>query len=93
MGDLQPIALCNVMYKILTKILANRLKSVLGGIISESQSAFIAGRSVIDNIIVAFETQHFIRRKSQGKKGLVAVKADMSKAYDRVEWAFLRGIM
>lgn len=93
MGDLRPIALCNVMYKILTKILANRLKSVLGGIILENQSAFIPGRSITDNVIVAFETQHFIKRKRQGKDGWVAVKADMSKAYDRVEWDFLRGIM
>lgn len=93
MGDLRPIALCNVVYKILTKVLANRLKLILGNIISESQSAFVLGRAIIDNVIVAYEMQHFMKRKKQGNNGLVALKVDMSKAYDRVEWEFLRRIM
>lgn len=82
MKDLRLIALCNVLYKILTKILATRLKSVLGSVISENQSAFVSGRSITDNIIVAFETQHYINMKRQGKEDFVAVKADMSKAFD-----------
>lgn len=66
--DLRSIALYNVMYKILTKILANRLKEVLSIIISKNQSAFIIGRSITYNIIVSYETQHYIRRKNQGQK-------------------------
>lgn len=93
MSDLRPIALCNVPYKILTKILANRLKPIFSSAISESQSAFIEGRSINDNIIVAFETQHYIKCRRQGRNGVVALKADMSKAFDRVEWTFLSGIM
>lgn len=93
MGDLRTIALCNVIYKILTKVMANRLKPILGDIISESHSDFVPGRAITDNIIVAYETQHFIKRKRQGNNGLLALKVDMSKAYDRVEWIFLREVM
>ncbi|CAH9116414.1 unnamed protein product [Cuscuta europaea] len=92
-GDWRPIALCNVIYKIFSKLLANRMKKWLHLCISEQQSAFIPGRHIVDNIILAFESQHFLKRKRQGKTGLVALKLDMSKAYDRVEWPFLEGMM
>lgn len=93
MGDLRPIALCNVAYKILTKMLANRLKDVIGDVVSDSQSAFIPGRLITDNVLVASEVLHFLKRKQRGQCGWGALKLDMAKAYDRMEWGYLREIM
>lgn len=90
MTDLRPIALCNVLYKILAKVLANRLKSILPGVITENQSAFVPGRYISDNVLVAFEVLHFMKRKNMGQEGEVALKLDISKAYDRVDWNYLK---
>lgn len=89
MGDLRPIALCNTLYKLLSKILANRIKPLLPNIVSDSQSAFVPGRLISDNIMLAYEINHYLKRKNQGKMGFVGVKLDMSKAFDRVNWSFL----
>ena len=74
-------------------MLANRLKVVLPEIISENQSAFIPGRLITDNVLIAYEASHFLRHKKNGKEGVAAIKADMSKAYDRVEWRFLEAML
>lgn len=87
MADLRPIALCNVLYKIVAKVLANRLKSILPHIISENQSTIVPGRNITDNVLVAFEMLHFIKKKNRGREGEVALQLGISKAYDRVDWS------
>uniref|UniRef100_A0A803QSW0 Reverse transcriptase domain-containing protein n=1 Tax=Cannabis sativa TaxID=3483 RepID=A0A803QSW0_CANSA len=92
-SDLRSISLCNVLYKIASKVLANRMKGVLNEAISETQSAFVSGCLISDNVMVAFEVMHYLKRKTTGRKGYMAIKLDMSKAYDRVEWGFLGTVL
>ncbi|WOH11480.1 hypothetical protein DCAR_0830967 [Daucus carota subsp. sativus] len=93
MGDLRPISLCNLLVQILSKIMANRIKKILGSIVSDRQSAFIEGRLLTDNALIAFEINHYMQRKRQGRIGVAGVKLDISKAYDRLEWSFVRNMM
>ena len=89
LSDMRLIALCNVLYKIVSKMLTNRMKSVLDSVVSKSHSAFVPGRAITDNIIVSTKIMHFLKRKRQGKHDVTALKIDMSKAYNRIEWGFL----
>lgn len=63
MTDLGPIALCNVLYKIIGKVMGNRLKNLLSMVISENQSAFLKGRLISDKIMISFEVLHYLKRK------------------------------
>jgi hypothetical protein len=88
-NDFQLISLCNVLYKITSKVLAIRIKVILLVIISPNQSAFIPGRLIPDNNLAAYKTLHSMQMRHWGKTRYVAVKLDMSKTYDRVDWHFL----
>jgi hypothetical protein len=80
-GKFRPIALCNVIYKIISKLIANRLKPLLKNIISMEQGGFVEGRQILDDIIVAHETMHSMQNS---KKAGMLIKLDMSKAYDHI---------
>ena len=91
--DYRPISLSNVVSRIISKVIANRLKLILPNVIFDSQSAFVPNCLITDNTTVAYEILHRMRNRRRGKVGQMAVKLDISKAYDLVEWSFLQGIM
>ena len=84
--DYRPISLIGCMYKIVAKILANRLKKVLHNLIDESQSAFIEGRHMLHSVVTANEVVYEANRKN---KPCIVFKVDYEKAYDSVSWDFL----
>ncbi|OMO50989.1 reverse transcriptase [Corchorus capsularis] len=92
-GQFRPIGCCNFIYKVISKVLVNRLKPFMDDLITPNQSAFIAGRQIQDNIIIANEVFHYLRLKKKGKKADMALKIDMNMAYDKVEWGFLEAVM
>ncbi|KAL2225354.1 UNVERIFIED_CONTAM: hypothetical protein Sindi_3049800, partial [Sesamum indicum] len=90
-GDYRPISCCNVLYKIIAKLLVQRLSVVLDKIISPCQGAFIPGRSIGDNILLAQEL--FTGYNQMRLPPRCALKVDIRKAYDTVEWDFLLAIL
>ena len=88
-GDFRPISLCNTTYKMITKIIVARLRPFLSGIVSPFQSAFMPGTKGTDNVIIVQELIHTISRK-RGSVGNMAIKIDLEKAYDKLEWSFIR---
>lgn len=82
MTQLRPINLCNVIYKICSKVLMNRLKIILPEIISPTQSAFVPRRLISDNSLVASEIAHHMHTKRSGWNGGMALKLDIRKVYN-----------
>lgn len=91
--DFRPISLCNVIYKVVSKGMVNRLRPLLQDIISPYQSAFIPGRFITDNALIAFECLHAINSHADERSEYCAYKLDLSKAYDRVDWSFLNNVL
>eukprot|EP00253_Pinus_taeda_P008428 PITA_08428 len=86
----RPIALCNVIYKIISKVIASRLKTILPGIISEEQSGYVEGRQILDNILLAQEMIHSLHSR---KEAGMLMQLDLSKAYDKVSWKYLEAVL
>lgn len=89
LSDFRPISQCNFNYTIISKVLANMLKPYMSDMITPFESAFVVGRMIQDNIIIAHEVFHHIINHKNGQQVECAVKLDMQKAYNRVEWDFL----
>lgn len=86
----RPIALCNVVYKIISKVIANRLKPLLPALISEEQTGYVEGRQILNNIIQAHEVVHSL--KSNKQVGMI-IQLDLTKAYDKLSWSYIKEIL
>lgn len=86
MKDYRPISLCNLIYIMVSKVLANRMKCVLEKCVLEEQVTFVEVRSILNNAMIANEIIHTRKRRTKGNKYFLALKIDISKAYDRVDW-------
>lgn len=89
-NDFRPISLIGCLYKIVTKILARRIKGVLPKLIDDRQSTFLGGRNMLDGVVVANEIVHAAK---SDKKPTILLKVDFEKAYDTVDWGFLKYMM
>lgn len=86
----RPITLCNVVYKIISKVVANRLKPLLPSLMLEEQSGYVEGRQILDNIIQAHEVVHMITSKRQAR---MIMQLDIAKAYDKVNWIYIKRVL
>ena len=89
LGNYKPISLCNTVYKVVTKIIVTRLRPYLDNLISPLQATFVLGRKVVDNAIIAQEIIHSLGKK-RGIVGYMALKIDLEKTYDKLEWNFIK---
>ena len=92
LATFRPISLCNTVYKVVTNIIVKRLCPFLPKLISPLQTAFVPGRMGLDNMIIAQEIIHTMTLK-KGKMGFMAIKIDLEKAYNRLEWNFIRDVL
>ena len=92
LGNYRPISLCNSMYKVLTKIIVARLRPYLGKLISPFQMAFVLSKKGSNNVIIAQEIIHSLSKK-KGGVGYMVLNIDLEKAYDKIEWSFIRDML
>ncbi|GAU43826.1 hypothetical protein TSUD_399190 [Trifolium subterraneum] len=91
-SQFRPISLCNSIYKVISKVVVERLKGHMSNLVSPFQTGFVPGRNIHENIIVAKEMVHNMNRM-KGKKGFFAIKVDLSKSYDKLSWEFIWRIL
>ena len=91
MKDYRPISCCNVIYKVISKIIANRLKQVLPKFVAGNQSAFVQDRLLIENVLLATELVKDYHKDTISSR--CAIKIDISKAFDSVQWSFIRNVL
>lgn len=85
----RPVSLCNIVYKIVSKTIVARIRPFLPNLVSPLQTAFVPGRKGVDNAIIVQEIIHSMS-KARGRCGYMAIKIDLEKAYDQMEWSFIR---
>ena len=88
--DFRSISMISCIYKVIAKILANRLRTVMNGLVGETQTAFIQGRQILDGTLISCEVVHWLKKH---KKEAVLVKLDFCKAYDLVRWVFVDHVL
>ena len=86
----QPVALCNVIFKIITKTISNRLKTILSNLVPKEQSGYIECRQILDGIILSHEIIHSLK---DTKKVSMLIKLDLSKSFDKLKWDFMKKIL
>lgn len=89
----RPIGSCNKMYKLVSKTILNRLKPFMSSIIHDSQSAFVEKRLITDSFIIAFEAFHSMSPEKINGSNNFAMKLDLIKAFDMIEWNYLDSVM
>ncbi|GKA20416.1 RNA-directed DNA polymerase, eukaryota [Tanacetum coccineum] len=89
-NDFRPISLIGCVYKVITKVLANRLATVISDLVSETQSAFVANRQILDGPFILNEVLNWCKQK---RKQAMFFKVDFAKAYDSVRWDYLLDIL
>jgi hypothetical protein len=92
LGHLRPISMCNRVYKIISKIIVHRIRPFLSNLVSPLQTAFVKGRRWLNNVIITQEILHSMKYK-KGKGGWMVLKLDLKKAYDQLEWSFVREVL
>ena len=92
-GSFRPISLCNTTYKIISKTLVGRLKIILGDLVGDFQNAFIPGRQMVDNSLIAHEVMDWIKKRKKGTLYVGVMKIDLSKAYDGIRWDFVTAVL
>ncbi|KAI0498287.1 hypothetical protein KFK09_021528 [Dendrobium nobile] len=90
-NDFRPISLCTVFYKLISKILVNRLSVLLPKLVSSNQMGFVKGRAIVDNILIAQEFCQDLDIKTRG--GNMILKLDIAKAYDNINWSFIYNML
>ena len=90
MKDFRLISMLSYVYKVISKVLANRIRNVMGGLLGEEQSAFVQGRQILDGAFIACETIQWLKSR---KKSAALLKLDFKKVYDSVRWVFVDHVL